>query len=285
MTAEKIDIKINDVSETALLMVLCHALDTRSKNPVLNDKSANKVLCVLQESIGSSNSKMHRIVKKEKIDKGLASYICFRARHYDQQVRNHINLYPDATIVNIGCGLDHRFERIDNGEIQFFDIDFPDIINIKKQFVAETDRYHHISQSVFDFSWMDRIQSEHVLFLAEGVFMYCKEEDVRKLFIEIINRFPGSEMHCEMYNSRWLNNTIAKISEFQQRWLYGMGKDAAFKFGIRHGSDLEAWHSNIQCLGEWSVIDTGDRRLGPLRFLRHHDLFRKLFWSVHYQFL
>ena len=283
MTSEAINININHVSETALLMVLCHALDAQSQNSVLNDKSSIKVLSALQENIGNSRSKIHKILRKQKIDKVLASYICFRARHYDQEIRDYISLYPNATIVNIGCGLDQRFDRIDNGKIEFFDIDFPDIINIKKQFVNETDRYHQISKSVFDFSWMKRIQSKQILFLAEGVFMYCTEKDIKLLFLEIIERFPGSEMHCEMYNSRWLNNPIAKISQMQQRWLYGMGEGAAFKFGIRKGSDLETWHPSIQSLSEWSVIDTGDR-LGPLRFLRYSDLFRKLFWTVHYQF-
>ena len=50
--------------------------------------------------------------------------------------------YPKATIINIGCGLDNRFERVDNGQIDFFDLDLPDIIEIKKQLFNETTRYH-----------------------------------------------------------------------------------------------------------------------------------------------
>jgi O-methyltransferase involved in polyketide biosynthesis len=285
MISETIDININHVSETALLMVLCHSLDARSNNSILDDQSSINVLRILQHNIGDSRSRIHKIINKEKIDKFLASYICFRARHYDQEIRDYISMFPDATIVNIGCGLDQRFDRIDNGKIEFYDIDFPDIINIKKHFSTETDRYHQISKSVFDFSWMGRIESDHVLFIAEGVFMYCDESDIRRLFLEITNRFPDSEMHCEMYNSRWLKNPIAKVSEFQKRLQYGIGENANFKFGIRNGSDLEKWHAGIQCIGEWSVVDTADPRLGPLRYLRHSDLFRKLFWTVHYQFL
>lgn len=121
---------------------------------------------------------------------------------------------PDATIVNLGCGLDNRFQRIDNGEIAFYDLDLPDIIEIKKQIHKETERYRFISQSVFDYTWMNAIKGNDFILLAEGVFMYCQEEDVKSLFLKLQEKFPGSVMVCEVVNSFWLKGWNKKIVNF-----------------------------------------------------------------------
>ncbi|HBZ19782.1 MAG TPA: hypothetical protein DEO60_01525 [Bacteroidales bacterium] len=43
-------------------------------------------------------------------------------------------------IKNIGCGLDTRFERIDNGKLKWFDIDFPEVIKLRGRFMNENSR-------------------------------------------------------------------------------------------------------------------------------------------------
>jgi O-methyltransferase involved in polyketide biosynthesis len=33
----------------------------------------------------------------------------------------------------MGCGLDNRFERVDNGKIRWFDVDLPGSIAVRKK--------------------------------------------------------------------------------------------------------------------------------------------------------
>ena len=61
---------------------------------------------------------------------------------------------PDGVVVNIGCGLDSRFSRIDNGRVRFYDLDLPEVIEIKRRFFEENDWYHLIASSVLDYDWM-----------------------------------------------------------------------------------------------------------------------------------
>jgi len=61
---------------------------------------------------------------------------------------------PDGVVVNIGCGLDSRFSRIDNGRVCFHDLDLPDVSGIKRRFFEENDRYQFIASSVLDYDWM-----------------------------------------------------------------------------------------------------------------------------------
>ncbi|WP_062398127.1 class I SAM-dependent methyltransferase [Methanogenium cariaci] len=133
-------------------------------------------------------------------------------------------------MVNIGCGLDSRFLRTDNGTVHFYDLDLPEVIDIKKQFFAETDRYHLIASSVLDEGWMSVVSSHTgpFLFMAEGVFMYLEAEAVKSLVLTLQKRFPGSELVCEMVNSIWVRKPLKTIVEHKMRRRLHLGKDAAF---------------------------------------------------------
>jgi len=61
---------------------------------------------------------------------------------------------PDGVVVNIGCGLDSRFSRIDNRRVRFYDLDVHSVIEIKRRFFDESNWYRFISSSVLDYNWM-----------------------------------------------------------------------------------------------------------------------------------
>lgn len=54
-----------------------------------------------------------------KFDSAWLSYygVLARAPAMDKQVRSFISKNPDCVIVSMGCGLDTRFFRVDNGQI------------------------------------------------------------------------------------------------------------------------------------------------------------------------
>lgn len=276
-------ININDVSETAFLTLYAHALDAQSNAPVLNDRTSISVAQLLDVELAKSNKKIHQKLVKGKVDKKMVTHIAIRSKKYDQYVRDFMLIHPKATIVNIGCGLDHRFKRIDNGEIQFIDLDLPDIINLKKELIPQAGRYSFVSQSVFDYSWMGEIKSKAVLFLAEGVFMYCNAGDVQNLFVELKDRFPGSEMVCEVFNSLWLSGWLKGLMKIKLQKELNLGKDAMFHFGIRDSKEMENWSEGIRFLDDWSYFDSDEKKLGWMKMFRHIKFFRKTQWTVHYR--
>ena len=85
----------------------------------------------------------------------------------------------------------------------WYDLDFPEVIDIKKHFFKETDRYHFISSSVLDFEWMEKIKpfNKNILFIAEGLLMYLHEEEVKDLVLKLQKTFPGCQLACEVVNS------------------------------------------------------------------------------------
>lgn len=69
-----------------------------------------------------------------RLDRRLVVLIALRAHKYDEYAREFVRRHPGGVIVNIGCGLDSRFLRVDDGKVIFYDLDFPEIIEIKKGF-------------------------------------------------------------------------------------------------------------------------------------------------------
>jgi O-methyltransferase involved in polyketide biosynthesis len=276
---------IGDVAATSFVTLYCHALETLSENPILSDPKSVEITTGLNKTLSLSNHTLPRILVAGTLDKRLVVHIAIRAKKYDDYARDFLQRFPDGVVVNIGCGLDSRFIRIDNGRVAFFDLDLPEIIAIKKSFFLETERYHLIASSVLDFGWMATVlrHTGPFLFMAEGVFMYLEKNDVRSLVLEIQETFPGSELVCEVVNSFWLRSPFKKMLEYKIQRQVHLGKDAMFRSGIRNSREMEQWHAGIQFLDEWSYFDSDEKKLGWLRVLRHIELFRKTQWTVHYR--
>ncbi|HYC20831.1 MAG TPA: class I SAM-dependent methyltransferase [Candidatus Bathyarchaeia archaeon] len=63
-----------------------------------------------------------------------------RARQFDDKLRAYISTHPDATIADLGVGLDTAFYRVDNRSIESYDLDLLSVIALRKQLLPETDR-------------------------------------------------------------------------------------------------------------------------------------------------
>ena len=77
---------------------------------------------------------------------------------FDRAVKKVLEKYPDAVCVNIGCGLDDRFSRVDNGRLQWFNVDLPGSIEVRRKFFpkisTETGREHEIAGDILKTDWM-----------------------------------------------------------------------------------------------------------------------------------
>jgi methyltransferase (TIGR00027 family) len=228
---------LSDVENTSLLTLYARALESQSKDPILIDKKAVEITQRLNPLLAASPDRLLRSLAKGKISRQLCVHLALRAAKYDAYTKNFLALHPQASIISIGCGMDTRFYRIDNGQLHFFDLDLPEVILFKRRFVNEEPRYQLIAASVFEYSWMDRLEpraAQPALFLAEGVFMYLEPERVRALFVDLARRFPGSEMVCEVVNSRWLTRLSKPLVNFKMQREAGLGKGAVFQFGIEN---------------------------------------------------
>lgn len=278
----QLNVNINDVSQTAFLTLQCHALDAQSKRPYLNDTSAVHTFELLKNQFSKSDSILYRRLFENKLKSNLIAHTALRAKKYDSYIQSFLNQFPDATVINIGCGLDDRFERVDNGKVTFYDLDLPDIINIKKQIFPEKERYNQISSSVFDFEWMKSVKNDHVILVAEGVFMYCSEEDVKALFLRLKAKMKNPEIVFEVFNSRWLIGWRKRMTDFKLNKQLKFGEGATYQFGISDSDAIESWDHGIKLMEEWSYLDSEELTSFPMNLVRKSDSLRKVQWTVRY---
>ncbi len=280
---------ITDISETLLIPLYSRARETQSKKPLINDAKAVEITEKLNTVFATSSSLLHRQLAKGKVrrtaNKKLTAFLALRTRQFDRYCQDFLSRTPNGVIVELGCGLSSRFSRIDNGVVEWYDLDLPEVIAIRKQFFQETARSHMIASSVLDFRWMDQLAPTHnnVLFIAEGLFMYLLEEEVKTLILEMQRRLPGCELVCEVENT-FVINTLKK-----ERWKkkfqrdHHLGPGVTMQFGIRDGKEFEHWGQGIRFLDEWTIFDDHEKKLGWMNLFAFSKRLRKAQWIVHYR--
>lgn len=227
-------IHLEKEKETLLIPLVSKAEESKKENPILSDPSAVDII----NGIAYDWSKLN-IPNKTKIS------LCLRAKQLDNYVQEFIKANPAGTVVHLGCGLDSRFRRVDNGKVHWYDLDFPEVIELRKKFFTETDRYHLISSSVTDLNWLDVLSNQvgEFMFVAEGLLMYLPEAEVKKLVLTIKERFPGSRLACDVFSAF----TVRKINKHPSI----QKTNADILWGIDDVKEMESWQSGIQLLEEW----------------------------------
>ncbi len=276
---------LGDVGTTGLLTAFCHAMESRRQQPLLTDPMAETIADRLAPVLADSPDKLLRKLARGQLRRDMVVHIALRARQYDQYARDFLARHPHGCVVNLGCGLDTRFWRLDDGRLHLYDLDLPEMIDLKRQLVAETERYRLVGRSVLDHAWLDQVAAEQpgpFIFLAEGLFMYLPADQVRGLIVELATRFPGSELVFETVNSKWLQPYLKWMISFKMQKELGLGVGTEYRFGIRDGHEPETWGPGIRLLEEWVYLDEDVPEIGPIRLFRKWSLFRHTQWTVRY---
>lgn len=179
---------LQSIQGTMLLPLWGRASYSAKYPDLLDDKDAQDII------------RRHRfdfsVIEKSFGDFAGLCYIV-RARKIDDAVRRFIATYPEATIVNIGCGLDTGFSRVDNGSIRWYNLDLPDSIAYRTTLLPDSERNTCIPKSFFDESWFDDISFDKdrgIMFIAGGVFYYFEEDRLRSIISTMARRFPQGEL-------------------------------------------------------------------------------------------
>ena len=278
--------QISDNSETLFLPLYARAFEAKTKNPIIEDPKAIEITEKLNDSFRDSDKRLHKKLRNGKLPSKLPISLSLRSRKFDQYAINFMERHPDALIISMGCGLDTRFERVDNGKAIWIDVDFPEVIDIRKTFFPESGRKHFIGESVTSEEWIPRMhefKDRPTLFIAEGLFMYLEEEDVKDLLLRLHDFFPFAELACEV-TGKWIVDKMVKPS-FRKRFQRKnyLGKDAVFSYGVNDGHDFEAWHTDFKLLEEWTYFDEKHPKMGWMNWFGYFEFFRKVQWVVYYK--
>ena len=273
-----------DVSNTMLITLNARACESQSSDPILQDAKALEIIEILKQELQGSDNPIHKKILFGTYSPKLAVTMALRSRCFDQYVNDFLTLHPQGTVINIGCGLDTRYDRIANEQVAWFDIDFPKVIDLRRRFMQETDRHRFIAASILDPSWVSSVKTKGpYLFLAEGVFMYLQEQEVKTLFETILYEFENAEIVCEVANLFWVKRMKSKYMQWKFSHQLGMTGGAVFTFGIPDSRYFEGWNRQYQFIDEWTYFDAHEKKLGWYNWFSAFEVLRKVQWTVHYR--
>jgi O-methyltransferase involved in polyketide biosynthesis len=238
MQNQKIAPRLKNVPQTMLIPLRARYLETKRPGGIVHDPKSVEILDRIEHDFSGENE----------VSDGSRKGVSIRTEILDEQTNSFLEEYEKAVVVNLGCGLDTRFHRLDNGSALWFDLDMPEAIALRKHFFKETDRHRFISKSVLDFSWIEQIPKDRPrLFIAEGLLMYFSESEVKTLLRTLRDEFPQAEMLLEAM-SPFIAKRSAKHPDIKNY-------NATFKWGIKSGKEIERWGIGAKFIDEFYYFD------------------------------
>ena len=236
-------IKKNPIFESLFMPLYLKAVETQSNNPLIQDHKAVELIESLDYDFA--------YVEKNKV---LQFHVAARTKILDEQIMKVVHETKNLVIINLGSGLDTRYSRIPSQHINcWYDIDLPEVIEFRNLFFKDNERYKSIGKSVLDFSWIndiDKDEADRVLFIAEGLFMYFNESEIKEIMTQIYDNFPSAQMLCEVFHQKMLKYPLKTKNN----------SSLGFAWGVTDIKELASMHSGVRIENIWSVYGSFKER-------------------------
>jgi len=258
--------ELKGIARTLLVPLACRAIESPRPDAILRDPRAVEVYNALDGNpdflMGMGRTDMFVTV--------------MRARQFDTFARDFLARHPGGLVVDLGCGLDTRFNRLDDGRMSWLGLDLPEVIELRCKYLPDSERCRTIAQSMLELSWLDEISrlNKPAIFLAEGVFPYFSTTDVKPMVVAMAARFPEGELVFDAaspFISRHHNRTSPVLKRSGTRILW----DA------KNPQELESW--GLRLLDHWYYFDNPEPRLRAFRWMRFIPFMAKSTGIFHYR--
>lgn len=226
------------VQETLLMPLWARAVEAGRSAPLIDDPRSAEIVKEIAYDFDA--------FVRQGVDQ---TGYCVRAALIDRQVREFLDQHPDAVVVEIGAGLDTRFDRLDNGRVHWFDLDLPACMALRRTLFQEQERRRFLSTSVLEPAWIEQVrqlQPSAVLCVAEGVFYFFRESQLSELFARIATRLPGARIVFDCQSPAYLRYC---------NWRHPL-RNSRLQWALDNVRRLAAWDSRL-CVEDW--VGFGDR--------------------------
>mgnify|MGYP002538862321 CR=1 FL=1 len=171
-------VNVTGVPETMVQTLYARAKETKKQNAKIKDEIAVELVEKLDYDFSIADK-----------DNAMNYGVIARTIVLDRMVEQYLKKHENTVVVNIACGLDTRCYRMKGKYLHWYNVDLPETMKIRRQFLPETGPIYQIAKSAMDDSYVDDIEyhGENVLVVIEGLTMYLCEKDIRKMF-SIIER-------------------------------------------------------------------------------------------------
>ncbi|MEM9090114.1 MAG: class I SAM-dependent methyltransferase [Cyanobacteria bacterium P01_F01_bin.53] len=235
-----ISVNLGPVQETLLIPLLGRAVETQKGSGLIQDEKAVEIVKALDYDFS-----------KWKKSKALAG-ATLRTRIFDQDVQAFLQQHPTGTVVEIGCGLNTRFERLDNGQAQWFDLDLPDSLALRRQFFQDEPRRTMLEASVLDTDWMDAVAATGGpwCFISEAVIIYLDRGQAKQAITQIANRFPGAWILIDTTSQKMVDSQPTHDA------MKYLSPDSWFRWVCNDPYEIETW-GHLRLVRSSTFLDAG----------------------------
>lgn len=276
MTTEKI--QFTKEKETMLMTLSGRAVQSQWKNPILSDPWAEEAMRHIDYDIRNNYSKLSWSLIG---DMG-CTIIATRGATFDLLTTRYLAEHPDATVLHVGCGMDSRAFRVNPpASVQWYDVDFPDVIDLRRQLFPERPSYHLIGAPLDNLHWLDEVPRDRPgLLIAEGVLMYLGEAEVKALLNAVVAHFPSGQMIFDVVHPTIVKSVGTNVG----------GTGATYRWGLNDPQDIKQLEPRLQLVKEYRMSElvafnrfAGWVR-GLLRVQEFNSTLRRMNRPVVYQF-
>lgn len=245
-------VDLNSIEKTLLIPLWGRAKLSREHNALLTDSKAIELVELLDYDFSTvdripfqTSTALHVNVDDVTDFAGNLMYVA-RAKQFDDKIQVYITEHPNASIVNIGAGLDTTFYRVDNGTIYWYDLDLPSVIEIRKQLLPESDRTTYISKSLLDMSWCKCIEhtEDGVFMIAGGVLPYFEESQVKRFFLSLADNFPGAEIVFDVTST--LSAIVMNLNALRMEI-----EGVQVKWDVQDAKEMAQWDTRIRVIEQF----------------------------------
>jgi len=250
----KNDIK-NKISDTLYITLLMKANESKRPNPIINDP----VACKLVKQIDYDFQKYAKA-------SGSALGCAIRSNYFDEIAKNFIQKNENPIVINLGCGLDSRFQRIGKNitdKAIFYELDLEEVIDLRRKLIPESKNDICVVGSLLETDWMEYLKENHqnanFLFIIEGVIMYFEKNKIKNTFINLSNRFNNSQIACDVV-STWMVKNSDKHDTIKNA-------SAKFVMGCDNDDEFEQWHPKLNMKNSKHYCDfKAWKRIGFMKY-------------------
>jgi methyltransferase (TIGR00027 family) len=243
------DVQWGSVEWTNLCTLYLRAYESRSPAAILGDTAAAEAV----DRIEYDWARMRRAMRPES-----GQYVVvMRAKRFDDWSADFLSRHPNAVVLHLGCGIDARALRLHPPEtVQWFDVDQPRVIALRRKLYDDRDGYRMIGSSVTDEAWLNEIPTDRpMLMVAEGLVMYLTGPQVRTLLQRLTDRFDSGEL---------VFDTTSPIGPRLSKVL----TKGITKWGIRDAREIEDWNPRLRFVDQSSVAALYERiPSAPMRLM------------------
>jgi O-methyltransferase involved in polyketide biosynthesis len=235
--AEKVT--LTGAPETMLATLYGKALDSRSPDPILGDREADRAVRRIDYDFGRTGMTATG-----------AAGVALRARQLDDWTGEFLAAHPHATVIHLACGLDTRVQRLaPPPTVRWVDVDYPEVLELRRQLLPHPPGdYRMLGASVTDDGWLEEVPADRpTVAVFEGLTMYLRKEDGRRLIQRSATRFPSGQLLFDCYGTWGIR--MQKLVPAVRR------AGATLHWGIDDPHELEAWHDGLRCLDALRSVD------------------------------